>query len=218
MPCLGKNGGFSLRWVLTYDAGSFPSEGSITVADLPDLSSVLIKTNRLVVQPPRPGDGLAHYRAVLESWPNLRRWPVSLRWALEEPSEEGSEAYCRWASGEFQAGRDFALLLVYRETGEIVGASGLHDPDWTVPAFEIGWWDRTSYLGQGLITEGAEAVLKWGFETLKARRIHAAVDEENTASWRMCERISMEYEGRLRHARANPDGQLRNNRLYAAIR
>jgi hypothetical protein len=196
----------------------FSVQGSATVPELPDLSSVLIETDRLIVRPPRPGDGAAHYRAVRDSLPNLRRWPASLRWAQEEPSEEGSEGYCQWASGKFQAGRDFALLLVHRETGEMVGASGLHDPDWSVSAFEIGWWGRTGYLGQGLITEGAKAVLDWGFGTLRARRIYAAVDEENTASWRICERIGMECEGRLRHARANPDGQLRTNRLYAAIR
>ncbi len=186
--------------------------------DLPDLLSVLIHTDRLLIRPPRLGDGPAHHRAVRESLPHLRRWPASLQWAQEEPSEEGSEGYCQLAASEFQARRDFALLLVHRETEEIVGASGLHNPDWSVPALEIGWWGRTSYLGQGLITEAARAVLEWGFETLKARRIQAAADEENTASWRICERIGMEYEGGMRHAHANPDGQLRSNRLYAAIR
>jgi RimJ/RimL family protein N-acetyltransferase len=137
---------------------------------------------------------------------------------MEEPTDEGSEGYCRWAAGEFGAGRDFALLLTLRGTGEIVGASGLHDPDWTVPAFEIGWWGRTGYLRQGLITEGARAVLKWGFGTLKARRIHATVDEENAASWRLCERIGMECEGRRRHVHKDPDGRLSNARLYAAVR
>ncbi len=81
---------------------------------------------------------------------------------------------------------------MHRETGEIVGASGLHNPDWSVPTLEIGWWGRTSYLGQGLVTEETKAVLEWGFGTLRARHIHAAVDEENTASWRLCEPIGME--------------------------
>lgn len=87
-----------------------------------------------------------------------------------------------------------------------------------MPALEIGWWGRTSHLGQGLITEGARAVLHWGFAALGARRIYAPVDEENAASRRLCERIGMELEGRLRHERADPDGQLRNSCLYAAIR
>ena len=186
--------------------------------ELPDPSLFRIETDRLVVRPLQPGDGPQHFRAVLESLPELRRWPASLRWALEEPSEEGSEGYCRWAAGEFREGRDFAMLLTLRGTGEIVGASGLQDPDWTVPSFDIGWWGCTGHLGQGLVTEGARAVLEWGFGTLGARRVHAAVDEENTASWRICERIGMDYEGRMRHNRADPDGQLRNSRLYAAIR
>lgn len=185
--------------------------------NLPNPSLFRIETDQLVIRPPQPGDGPAHAQAVRESLENLRRWPATLRWALEEPSKEGSEGYCQWAAGEFRERRDFALLLTLRGTGEIVGASGLPNPDWTVPTLEIGWWGRTGYLSQGLITKGSKAVLEWSFEALKARRIYAAVDEENTASWRLCERIGKDYEGRMRHARADPDGRLRNNRTYAAI-
>ena len=190
----------------------------MTVPELFDSCSFRIDTDRLVIRPPQPGDGLTYHQAVRDSLSNLRRWPASLRWALDEPSEESSETYCQSAWGKFEAQEDFVLLLTLRGTREIVGACGLHDPDWAVPALEIGWWGRTGYLSQGLITEGTSAVLEWGLETLKARRIYATVDEENADSCRICERIGMDYEGLIRHMRADPDGQLRNFRLYAAIR
>jgi hypothetical protein len=62
----------------------------------------------------------------------------SLAWALAAPSDKASETFCRNAAVNFMARRDFALLLVLRETGEIVGSSGLHRPDWTVPKMEVG--------------------------------------------------------------------------------
>lgn len=182
-----------------------------------DPASVFIETDRLVIRPPQTGDGVEHDKAVQNSLPNLRKPSAALPWAHDEPSKNHSEKYCNWAAGEFAAKREFPLLFISRKTHEIVGASGLHTPDWSVPSFEVGWWGRSDFLGQGLISEGASAVLKWGFETLKARRIFAEVDEENIESCRVCERIGMEYEGLMRHARSSSNGQLRHCRLYASI-
>jgi len=187
------------------------------MSEVLDPASVFIETNRLFIRPPKPGDGVEYDKAVRSSLSDLRKPCAALPWAHAEPSEEHSEKYCKWAVGEFMARRDFPLLFISRKTNEIVGASGLHEPDWSVPSFEIGWWGRTGFHGQGLITEGAGAVLKWGFRTLKARRIYAEVDTENAESWRICERIGMKYEGLMCNVRATPDGQLRDCRLYASI-
>jgi len=188
------------------------------MSDAFDPSSVLIETDRLIVRPPRPGDGAAHNRAVQSSLTELRKPSAGLPWAHEVPSKDHSENYCKWACGEFAARREFPLLFINRKTNEIVGASGLHTPDWTIPSFEIGWWGRSDFHGQGFVTEGVSAVLEWGFEALKARRIFADVDDENTNSWRVCERTGMIYEGLMRNARVSHDGQLRNCRLYASTR
>ncbi len=179
------------------------------MSEVLDPASVFIETDRLFIRPPKPGDGAEHDKAVQSSLSDLRKPSAALPWAHEEPSEDHSESYCKWASSEFMARREFSLLFISRKTNEIVGASGLHEPDWSVPSFEIGWWGRSDFHGQGLVTEGAGAVLKWGFETLKARRIYAEVDEKNKESWRVCERIGMKYEGLIRNARAARDGQLR---------
>ena len=81
---------------------------------------------------------------------------------------------------------------------------------------EIGWWGRSTYARQGLITEGVQAILAFGFEHLGARRIFALPDDENLQSCRLCERVGMRLEGLMRNERSDPDGTLRNTRLYAA--
>jgi RimJ/RimL family protein N-acetyltransferase len=188
-----------------------------TRVPLPDLPRQ-IETQRLIIRPHRPGDGRALDEAIRDSLDELRRWPASLSWALAEPSEEASEVFCRAAAADFSARREFPLLLLLRETGEIVGSSGLHRPDWSVPKMEIGWWGRTGYGHQGLITEAVRAILTFGFDTLGARRIYALPDDENTASCKICERVGMQFEGLIRNERTEPDGTLRHTRLYAAIR
>lgn len=182
--------------------------------DLPEQ----IETERMIIRPPRVGDGRALFEATVDSLSELRRWPASMAWALAPPTEEGSEAYCRNSAAHFMARTDFPLLLIHRGTGEIVGSSGLHRPDWTVPKMEVGWWGRTSYARQGLVTEAVKAILGFGFDFLGARRIFALPDEENTASCRICERVGMQFEGLIRNERAEPAGALRHSRLYASIR
>lgn len=178
-----------------------------------------LETERLVIRPHRAGDGRALFEAVVGSLDDLRRWPASMGWALSEPSEASSEAFCRHCAAEFEARTDFPLLLLDRATGAVVGSSGLHRPDWSVPKMEIGWWGRSSHHGRGFVTEAAGAILAFGFEHLRARRIFALPDEENAASSRICERIGMTLEGTLRNDRVDPvTGVFRHSRLYAAIR
>jgi len=108
-----------------------------------DLAAALperIETERLVIRPHRPGDAPRLLAATLAALPQLRQWPASFGWALETPTAESTAAFCRRCAEDFAARRAFPFLLIHRESGEIVGSSGLHDPDWNRREMEIGWW------------------------------------------------------------------------------
>jgi hypothetical protein len=94
-----------------------------------------IESRQLNIRPPRPGDGEMVFEAMRESLVDLRRFPASLPWALPEPSLAASEKFCREGYANFLARRDLPLLLFLKESGGMVGASGLHRIDWRVP----GW-------------------------------------------------------------------------------
>ena len=177
-----------------------------------------IHTERLLIRPPRPGDGTIVFEAVSESIADLRQFPASMPWALSEPSVEASEMYCREAHSNFVARRDLPLLVLLRKTKTVVASSGLHRIVWGVPKFELGFWGRTSFQGNGYVTEATAAIVKMAFDTLNARRVEALPDDENERSCRVCERVGLVLEGVLRNERAAPDGTLRNTRVYAKIR
>jgi RimJ/RimL family protein N-acetyltransferase len=61
---------------------------------------------------------------------------------------------------------------------------------------EIGWSLAPEARGRGIGTEAAGALLKLGFEDLGFHRIDAKVDELNTASAALCERLGMRLESR----------------------
>jgi RimJ/RimL family protein N-acetyltransferase len=138
--------------------------------------------------------------------------------ALEEQSVAKTEEFCRRGAANWIIRADFPMLLFRRDTGEHAGNCGLHRFNWSTRVFEIGWWCRKRFQGQGLITEAAAAITGFAFEQLGARRVWCGTDEENERSWRVAERLGFAHEGTLRSERCDPDGTRRTMRVYATTR
>jgi RimJ/RimL family protein N-acetyltransferase len=173
-----------------------------------------IDTERLLIRPPRLGDGAAVNGAVRESFNELQPW---MPWAEEIPSVEQSEIFARESAARFARREDLPMLLFERSSGELLGASGLHRIDWSVPAFEVGYWCRTSRTGRGYISEAVRGICKMAFTSLSARRFEARMDDTNERSWRIAERLGFTLEGILRQDTRAPSGELRDTRVYSII-
>jgi len=182
--------------------------------DIPDS----FETGRLLIRAPRPGDGAILYASVVETLEDLRRYPASMPWAMDDPSVEKMEDFCRRGAANWILRADFPMLLFLRDSGEHAGNCGLHRFNWATRVFEIGWWCRKRHQGQGLITEAAAAVTEFAFGHLGARRLWCGADEENERSWRVAERLGLDHEGTLRSERCDPDGTRRTLRVYATTR
>jgi RimJ/RimL family protein N-acetyltransferase len=178
--------------------------------DFPDA----FETERLLIRSPLPGDGAELNAAVIESLDNLRPW---MSWAKEAPTMEESEENVRQARTAFLARTDLRLHLYLKGTNTLVGSSGLHCPDWSVPRFDIGYWCRTRFQGQGYITEAVRGILCFAFETLGAQRIGLQCDAENERSRKVAERIGFHLEGEHRNDFVGPNGDLRNILVFSLI-
>jgi RimJ/RimL family protein N-acetyltransferase len=176
-----------------------------------------LETERLRIRAVRADDAALLYPSSLEVRPILRRYPASFPWAVEESTLEAVSAYCRDAAERFSA-RDAFPFLVFLRDGEHVGNCALHDLDWKVPKCEVGYWQRPSLCGRGLMTEAIAAVTAFAFERLGMRRVEALPEARNEASRRLCERVGLVLEGTLRNYRAAPDGTLTDVCMYAATR
>lgn len=182
--------------------------------DIPDR----IETERLLLRAPRPGDGAMVNASVLETLDDLRRYPASMPWAMEEQPVGTTEEYCRRGAANWIIRADFPMLALWRDGGEHAGNVGLHRFNWETRVFEIGWWCRKRFQGKGLITEAARALTAFAYAHLGARRVWCACDEENERSWRVAERIGFAHEGTLKSERCDPDGTRRSMRVYARTR
>ena len=176
-----------------------------------DLPEQLL-TPRLSLSPPKPGDGVAVNRAIVESFAELHQW---MPWAATLPTAIESERFAREAAIRYQRREDLPLFMRLRDTGEFIGASGMHRIDWTVPRFEIGYWCRTSRVGHGYVSEAVTAITRFAFETLHAARVEIRTDIGNSRSFKIAERLGFTLEGILRRDSRTPKGELRDTRLYA---
>jgi RimJ/RimL family protein N-acetyltransferase len=182
--------------------------------DIPDH----VYTDRLLVRAPRPGDGATLHASIVETLADLRERPSSLPWAMQEQTVERSEEFARRGAANWILRADFPVLAFLRSNGEHVGNCGLHRFNWETRVFEIGWWCRKRFQGQGLITEAARAMTDFAFTHLGARRVWCMADDENPRSWRVAERLGFEHEGTLKSERCDPDGTRRTMRVYATTR
>ena len=83
--------------------------------------------------------------------------------------------------------------MIWKETGETIGWSGLQPLDWTTE-IEVGYGMIRKFWGVGIGTEAARAWLEFGFNVVKLKRIVAVAYPANEKSWRIMEKIGMKRE------------------------
>lgn len=172
-------------------------------------------SERLTIRCPLPGDGADLLAAIVESQTELAPW---LPWAVGEQKLEDVEANVRRGHTRFLAREDLWLMLFLRGTNTVVGGSGLHQIDWAVPKFEIGYWVRTSFAGQGYIKEAVTAVSHFAFATLEAKRVEIRCDANNVRSAAIPPKLGFVHEGTLRQdGRHHLSGELRDTMIFAKV-
>ena len=178
-----------------------------------------IDTGRLLLRQPQPGDGWALCEAVGASIDELRLW---MPWAQDEPSAADSEANVGRMQANFERREDLAYFIFERgpggSAGALVGGTGLHRIEWTVPRFEIGYWRRSDRAGRGFVTEAVRALSRMAFDALAAQRVEIRMDDRNLASARVAERAGFRFEGLLRRDTRGIQGEVRDTRVYSRVR
>lgn len=161
----------------------------------------MFETDRLVIRAPRPGDGAELCAAINESIDELRPW---LPWAQVAPTPEDSEADVREALARFVLRDDLRLQVYVRSApGTLVGSSDLHRIDWEAGRFEIGYWVRSRFAGQGYATEAVRGLSRYAFRELGANRPGIWCDSRNVRSAQVARRVGFVHEGTLTLAPAN---------------
>ncbi|MBQ1484190.1 MAG: GNAT family N-acetyltransferase [Clostridia bacterium] len=113
-----------------------------------------------------------------------------------------------------------AFAIVNKKDGRLIGAIAL-EPDRYRPdanSRELGYWLVSDMWNQGLMTEAARAVMKYGFRIMGLSQIGICTSPENVRSQAVIKKCGFTHEGRIRRTYKIFDGSLRDSMIYSITR
>ena len=173
-----------------------------------------IETPRLLLRPPQAGDGAAVTEARHESLDQINKW---LLWAKDVTTPEQDEARARDGAARFLLREDLRFTGIEKATGKPVLWTGLHQPDWDRRRFVIGYWVRKGAQGHGYAAESTNALLRYAFNVLAARRVEITHAAGNIPSQRTIEKLGFRPEGVMEKELLLPDGTYVDRLIYARM-
>lgn len=157
------------------------------------MDAVEISAGRLHLRPFRPSDADGVYRACQD--PEIQRWtsvpsPYRREHAVDYVTRMAPAA---WGNG---SGAGFAVLD--STSAILLAAIGLTKLDPATESAALGYWCAPWARSQGVTTQAAAAVCRWGFGALDIGLIEWAAEVGNVASRRVAEKVGFIIEATLR--------------------
>ena len=150
----------------------------------------MIYTPRLTLRAPTDNDVEALAQAKQEVWSELQKW---MSWACDgQESLEATKQYISFTKEQAEKG-SVPLIGVCRRTDEFVVASGLDLVEGKQDEYATGYWVSKSFLGKGYATEACNAVIRYAFESLEAKKVHIDYFEGNVKSRKIIEKLGFQY-------------------------
>jgi ribosomal-protein-alanine N-acetyltransferase len=111
---------------------------------------------------------------------------------------ESAYQFIRIAQKHRRAKKAFHHVIVLKETGRVIGGTGLMDYFPKHKRGEVGLWVARKYWGHGYASEALELMLEFCFKEMGLQRVVAGVFVGNDRSQRMVEKAGFTLEGLFR--------------------
>lgn len=145
---------------------------------------------RFNVRPLAAGDDGALHAAVRESLDSLSYW---FPWCGPGYGPADARARVEYCLHAWQQRTEFAFGIF--DDSRLLGCAGLNQVDHARRSANLGYWVGVPSRGQGVATEAAYQVARFGFDELGCQRLEIAMLPENHASQRVAERIGATRSG-----------------------
>ncbi len=173
------------------------------------------ETERLLIRAAAPEDAEELHAAIVDSHAELAPW---ISWVEDEQNLDVVRADLVRARARWLLREDLRLLLFLRdEPHRLIGSSGLHHIDWSVPRLEIGYWLRTRFSGNGYATEAVRGITAFAFSELHAERLEIWCDAANERSAAVARRAGFTQDALQRHNSRNTAGELCDSLGFALL-
>jgi len=133
-----------------------------------------------------------------DDWKDLYEYLSQESVVKYEPYGVYNEDECR-QEAENRSKNDAFWAVYLKENNKLIGNVYFQQQEpKEFLLWEIGYVFNPAYYGKGYATEACKRVLKYGFEQLGAHRVIGKCNPENSASWKLLERLSMRQEGHFK--------------------
>ena len=173
----------------------------------------MMKSTRIKLVPPSMDLVRDSVDATRESAAELSEYLGWIESAMQDPEKNMQTAIENYRA--FEAEVRFYIIDI--SNAAFIGAIGLlvRDPD--VPFFEIGYWIRSSKVGNGYATEAVVLLEQYAFEQKNAKRLEIRMASSNVKSRSVAEKCGYSKEAELQNERRLPGGELSNTLVYAKV-
>jgi len=144
---------------------------------------IFFETERLTVRKFTGGDAQRLYENHLDA--NVRKWFPNECYADVNEAKEAAAFYADCVSGNRLP---FVLAVQLKETGELIGDTGISEAEGKPGEVEIGYQICERCCGKGYATELLKAMTGFSFSRFNCRTIWGRVVHGNDASARVLEK------------------------------
>jgi RimJ/RimL family protein N-acetyltransferase len=134
-----------------------------------------------------------------------------------QPDLSWAERFCHDDARCVAAGTDLIFHAFRQADDAWVGRIDVHSIDFNVPRGEIGYVGNLRLAGQGLMREAVLAVIDLCWQ-LGFARIEAMSDTRNQRALHFARIVGLHQEGVLRHHERDPQGELCDTVIFAALK
>lgn len=153
------------------------------------------------------------YAAAEESREHVGRW---MDWMTPDYSRENTREWIEHSVEAWQRGEEYEFVIVDATDGTIAGSCGLNSLNLVNGFCNLGYWVRTSRLGEGAARQAALLLRDFGFGTVGLNRLEIVVAYGNDFSRRVAESVGATYEG-VQRLRLKVGGIARDAHMYALL-
>ncbi|ADL50778.1 GNAT family N-acetyltransferase [Clostridium cellulovorans] len=148
---------------------------------------MILETERLIIR-----------RFCADDWSDLYEYLSQESVVKYEPYDIHTEEDCK-QSAIYRSKDDAFWAVCLKENNKLIGNIYFKEQGpKEFSTWEIGYVFNPAYYGKGYATESCKRILKYAFEQLGAHRVIGKCNPENSASWKLMERLSMRKEGDFR--------------------
>ena len=112
-------------------------------------------------------------------------------WA-EDPSLENTRKFVHTSVKNWEAkkGNNFAMVVIYKPTNEITGASGFGEDSIVEKGiYTTGYWLDITYKGKGLVTEFVNSLTQFAFSYLNAKAVQLYINKNSLKNIAVANRL-----------------------------